>query len=106
MRRRQLGGQVGARVTMSRASYEYFGRLAEASLPPSQVAGRYPTQVEAERLVPIDVARKLDLKPTDKLLDIGCGPGTNLIPLSFLVESAMGIDHPALIRALSSRVKL
>jgi 2-polyprenyl-3-methyl-5-hydroxy-6-metoxy-1,4-benzoquinol methylase len=93
-------------VDMSRASYENYGRLATTSLPPLQTAGRYPAQAEAERLMPLDVAQKLDLKPTDRLLDIGCGPGTNLIPLSFLVQSAMGVDHPETIKALSSRVKL
>src|SRR5262249_32321802 len=36
----------------------------------------------------------LALRPTHRLLELGCGPGSLLIPLSFRVASATGVDHP------------
>src|SRR5690606_15365923 len=50
-----------------------------------------------------DVTAKLRLAPTSRLLEIGCGPGNLMIPLSFAVEHATGIDHPAVIEMAEDR---
>ena len=90
--------------------YEGYGALARTNPPPLVQAARYAIQAEAERLVVPDVESKLALAPDNSLLEIGCGPGNLLIPLSFRVARAIGIDHPdvtALARArfLDARVE-
>jgi trans-aconitate methyltransferase len=91
---------------LGRLAFEMFGRFATEPLPPVQMAGRYLIQAQAEKLMPIDIAQKLELDLSDRLLDIGCGPGANLIPLSFLVHAVTGVDHPLTIDHLSSRIRL
>jgi SAM-dependent methyltransferase len=83
-------------------SYEHYGRGA-LHANPTVAGGRYAYQAEAERLIVLDIAAKLDLCPTDDLLEIGCGPGNLLIPLAFLCRSATGVDHPNLVRRLAER---
>jgi SAM-dependent methyltransferase len=86
---------------MSRKTFEAFGAVAASDLSPTQRAGRYLAQAEAEKNVPADVAQKLALQPTDTLLDIGCGSGLTLFPLSALVARATGLDHPMSIARLA-----
>lgn len=88
--------------SVSRQSYENYGRGA-GHADVTVVAGRYAYQTEAERLVAVDVASKLELSPMDDLLEIGCGSGNILIPLSFQCQSATGIDHPGLLERLGER---
>ncbi len=88
---------------MSRAQFEEYARLAREGIDPTLVAGRYGIQKRAEGLMVADVADKLQLGPDDRLLEIGCGPGNLLIPLSFMVQSATGLDHPEVCRYLRSR---
>ena len=88
---------------MSRVTFENYGRLALEVDDPTVVGGRYAIQRRAERLIVMDVARKLDIGPDDRLLEIGCGPGNLLIPLSFMVQSAVGIDHPNVCTFLHKR---
>lgn len=49
------------------------------------------------RRIVFNVAEKLGIAPDNRLLDIGCGPGNLLIPLSFMVSESVGIDHPDVI---------
>ena len=70
---------------------------------PTVIGGRYAIQRGAERLIVMDVAKKLNIGPDDRLLEIGCGPGNLLIPLSFMVQAAVGIDHPNVCRFLNAR---
>ena len=88
---------------MSRVTFENYGRLALEVGDPTVVSGRYAIQRRAERLIVMDVARKLDIGPDDRLLEIGCGPGNLLIPLSFMVQLAVGIDHPNVCTFLRKR---
>ncbi len=88
---------------MSRISFENYGRLAQEIEDPTVVGGRYTIQRRAERLILMDIVQKLDIGPDDRLLEIGCGPGNLLIPLSFMVQSAVGIDHPNVCKFLKSR---
>ena len=90
---------------MSRIAFENYGRSAQRADDLTVVSGRYSLQRRAERLIVMDVARKLDIRPEDRLLEIGCGPGNLLIPLSFMVASAVGIDHPEVCRRLRARFR-
>jgi hypothetical protein len=77
--------------------FAMYGELAMQGLPPIMVSGRH---LFHDRFVPVmvdDVAAKLDLHSQTRLLEIGCGLGLLLRPLSASVESAVGIDHPAII---------
>ena len=65
-----------------------------AKLMPIIEAGTYRT-----------VARMLDLRPDDDLLDIGCGPGGFLAAEARHVHRAVGIDaSPLMLRAASRRL--
>lgn len=89
---------------MSQVSFENFARAAaQTDLPDTEIAGRYPFQAVAERRILGDVVAKLALQPTDRLLEVGCGPGNLLIPLSFLVDQASGIDNAPAIQRLQQR---
>lgn len=90
---------------MSRITFENYGKTAQREDDPTVLAGRYAIQRRAERLIVMDVARKLDIQPDDRLLEIGCGPGNILIPLSFMVASSVGMDHPAVCRRLRTRFR-
>lgn len=83
--------------------FEAYGALARKGTDPLLQAGRLPIQDHAERLILDDVAAKLAIKPGTHLLEIGCGPGNLLIPLSFRVESATGVDHPDVIETARRR---
>lgn len=85
------------------SAYEQYGKLAELNPPPLVQAARYAVQADAERLVVADIESKLALEPTHSLLEIGCGPGNLLIPLSFRVRRAVGVDHPNVITRARQR---
>jgi len=84
-------------------TFNNYAILANSGLSYTQKAGRYVIQEESERLILPDVVSKLDLKSTDSLLEVGCGLGNVLIPLSYLAESATGIDHPDILDKLRER---
>lgn len=88
---------------MSRQTFENYGVYADKKVSYTRIAGRYSIQAEGERKIVQDLASKLDLSSSDALLEIGCGPGNLLIPLSFSVSSAVGIDHPKVIRRFQKR---
>lgn len=82
---------------MSKPMIEVYGQLADAPVGDTERAGRYPYQERAERLIVAEVIEKLALRPDHTLLEIGCGAGNLLIPLSFAAKSAVGIDHPSVV---------
>lgn len=89
---------------MSSKSFENYTRIAELTEAGyTEVAGRYAFQAVAERRIIPDVAAKLALDSQDTLLEIGCGPGNLLLPLSFMVAEASGIDNSAAIKRLQER---
>src|SRR4051794_33956699 len=81
--------------------FEAFGAAAAALGDPTVSAGRHSFQREGERLIPGDVAAKLELGAADRLLEVGCGTGMILRPLAEIVEAAVGIDHAACVGAFS-----
>ncbi|MEL6316178.1 MAG: methyltransferase domain-containing protein [Pseudomonadota bacterium] len=89
---------------MSRVTFENYATLSRAELPATQIAGRYHVQAEAERRIVPDVVDKLAIAPDDALLEIGCGVGALIAPLSYLVRSAAGVDHPDVLAALRRRI--
>src|SRR5208283_3546843 len=88
---------------MSRISFENFGKFAELLDEYTVISGRYLIQGESERRITGDILKKLELQPGDSVLEIGCGAGNLLIPISFLVGEITGIDHESCIRRLKAR---
>ena len=88
---------------MGRRTFENYGRLARAGVDPTQATMRYPCQERDERLVIADIVEKLEIVPDDDLLEVGCGVGTNLIPLAFMCRSVTGLDHEAVVAAMKQR---
>lgn len=82
---------------------EYFADFLTKSSSMTEVSGRLLVQENAEKLVASDIAEKLRLQPDDTLLEIGCGVGNVLIPLSFSVRHCTGIDHEKLIAHAAER---
>ena len=82
-------------------SWEYYSTLANQDISETMKNGRYPFQEDAERRIVPDVMRKLAPKPDDILLDIGFGTGTILVPFSFVVREAYGIDNANAVANLS-----
>lgn len=89
---------------MSRITFENYAARAQEDLSYTEMAGRHSFQAEDEKNIPGDVAAKLQLNADDLLLDIGCGTGNVLLPLSRLVKAATGLDHPAPLRVLQQRI--
>ena len=81
--------------------FESYGKMAQnnniASITQN---GRYHAQKGAEQYVSIDVIQKLEPNAQNSFLDIGCGLGLNLIPISARVSHAIGCDHPNVINRL------
>lgn len=90
---------------MSRTSYENFGKNAEELDNYLEIAARNMLMKDCEKQIIFDVLDKLNLEVSDTVLDIGCGSGNLLIPLSFIVNEITGIDHPSCIFKLKERVR-
>ncbi len=88
---------------MGRISFDNYGKRAQILNDYTSISGRYPIQKEAEKYILLDIIEKLIIKPDDTCLDIGCGVGNILIPLSFLVKKITGIDHNLVIEKLKTR---
>jgi ubiquinone/menaquinone biosynthesis C-methylase UbiE len=89
---------------MSSKSFTNYAQIAETkNIGHTEVAGRYAFQAAAERRIILDVADKLKLESNDSLLEIGCGPGNLLLPLSFIVEKSYGIDNAAALKRMKNR---
>lgn len=88
---------------MGRKTFDNYGVRADNSENYTVVAGRYEAQSASEVMIVDDVKGKLGLQVTDDFLEIGCGTGNLLIPISFMVKTTTGIDHPAVIKKLKER---
>ena len=89
---------------MAGTPFEYYGESALKLDNFAEIAGRYRFQKKAEQYLLQYLLEKLSPSPEDDLLEIGCGAGNLLIPLSFFVHSVTGIDHPNLLAQLTSRL--
>lgn len=89
---------------MEETPFDQYGKRALQVKNFSEIAGRYSFQKKAEQYLLYYLLEKLSLSPNDDVLEIGCGAGNLLIPFSFLIHSAAGIDHPNLLARIKSRV--
>lgn len=88
---------------MSHISFLNFEKLAgQEDLTDIVISGRYEFQEEAEKEILLDIIEKLELTKEDSLLEIGCGTGNLLLPLSLIVKEAHGVDN---INAISRLIK-
>lgn len=83
--------------------YNNHGLNSKNNFNFTQNSGRYNFQKKAEKLIPKDLATKLNLNLQDNCLEVGCNVGNVLIPLSKYVKSITGIDHPECIKILKKR---
>ena len=91
---------------VDRTFFDAYGQLAKAGHDALAMSGRYRSQAGAEKHIVRDIAAKLEAASGNDLLEIGCGAGNLLIPLSFMVDSAVGIDHPEVIAQAQKRASL
>lgn len=89
---------------MGRIAFENFGIAAERTDDYTIAASRYLQQKKAEKYIILDIIEKLTISPHDDCLEIGCGTGTILIPISFIANSITGIDHPKCLQRLEKRL--
>ena len=88
---------------MSRITFENYARRTRSTMSYAEISGRYEVQDAAQRHMVADVGQKLALRAEDRLLEIGCSVGNLLIPLSFVVGEATGIDHPDVLALFNAR---
>ena len=88
---------------MGKRAFENFGIAAERAENYTIAASRYLYQEEEEKNIISDIIKKLDIRPQDVCMDIGCGTGNVLIHLLPLVKSITGIDHPKCLEKLKER---
>lgn len=87
---------------MSETSFENFGYVAKKVGYKNILisSSRYNFQQRHMPTVLENVKKKLKISHDDTLLDIGCGLGLFLIPLSFFCKNIIGIDHKNFIHQI------
>ncbi len=93
-------------MAKSKSPYSVYENFANKIECHTQIAGRYSIQKEAEKRIVFDVIEKLNIQGSDNLLEIGCGTGNILIPLSFASKNVVGIDNKNAIDKLLDRTKV
>lgn len=83
--------------------FAVFAESAEKQLPPVMVSGRHPFHASSIPSIVADIAGKLRPRNDGRLLEIGCGVGLLLRPLSEMVDLCVGIDHGSLIAEFSNQ---
>jgi cyclopropane fatty-acyl-phospholipid synthase-like methyltransferase len=82
--------------------YQLFGKMAKSIADSSLVVGRTTLQKFSEPYMIRDIVDKLELTAQDQVLEVGCGTGILLFPLSVIADKVYGIDHPDLIARLKA----
>lgn len=77
--------------------YDIYGKIAEANISQTVKNGRYDVQKNAEAKIPKNIIETLKIQKENSFLDIGCGLGLNLGPISKITSYALGIDHPKVV---------
>lgn len=92
---------------MSEISFENFGYVAKkvGYRNISISSSRYNFQEKYMPLILEDIKNKLKISHEDTLLDVGCGLGFFLIPLSFFCKNVIGIDHKNFIEQIRINFK-
>ena len=91
---------------MTDTPFDRFGEFAAHADNFLEISGRLNFHGEAEKHALHDIIRKLALTPEDDLLEIGCGVGNLLLPLSFLVHTTTGVDHGELLKKMEARLPI
>lgn len=86
---------------MTKSYYDIYGTMARHGVKSTLQNGRYMIQKDAEQFVPADVIEKLQITTDDSFLDIGCGTGVNLIPVSKITKAVAACDHPDVLKNLN-----
>ncbi|MDD5618376.1 MAG: class I SAM-dependent methyltransferase [Candidatus Omnitrophica bacterium] len=89
---------------MGRIAFENFGIAAERADNFTIAASRYLQQEKEEKYIVWDIINKLNITTHDDCLDIGCGTGNILIPLSSFTNTITGIDHFKCLKRLKERI--
>jgi len=88
---------------MGDITFANYGIRADYEEDHTLIAGRYAFQRQAEKKILWDLLSKLEIQATDSCLEVGCGTGNQLIPLSFFVDVVWGVDHRRCIERLQKR---
>ncbi len=85
-------------------AFDAYASIAGLDISNTERAGRYKSQMSDEKRILADVLAKLEIGPEHDVLDIGCGVGQLLIPLSFVARRVTGIDNPPALEHIKSIV--
>ena len=77
--------------------YDIYGKIAGTDISQTIKNGRYDIQKNAEAKIPKNIIETLKIQNENSFLDIGCGLGLNLGPISKITSYALGIDHPKVV---------
>jgi SAM-dependent methyltransferase len=86
-----------------RTAFDAYGELGTMDRTLTEKSGRYNFQADAEDLIVAEIIQKLSLDSGHSLLEIGCGAGNLLIPLSAYAGKCIGMDHENLIEIARKR---
>lgn len=84
--------------------YELYGKLSREVNDTTLATCRSNLQKISQQYIVPDIITKLDLTSEDTVLEIGCGLGTILLPLSLVIREIHGIDHPDIVHKLKDRI--
>jgi len=90
---------------MTKTVTDIYSDIIDATSNFAEMNGRYAVQADAEAKIYRDVIKKLDLQKSDNLLEIGCGVGSLLVPLSEYVNSVTGIDNERALNVIHERTQ-
>ena len=80
--------------------FDAYGEISECEKNSTIINGRYEFQKNAEKLISKDIFKKLILKETDSVLDIGCGSGEISFQILKKVNSVTLCDHHKTIKRI------
>ena len=89
---------------MGKIAFHNFGFVSKVQNNFTISSSRYAFQKKYEYFILLDIIKKMKINNHDTFLDIGCNVGTQLIPISFLVKNAYGIDHKSCLQKIKKRL--
>ena len=72
--------------------FDAYGEISEFEKNSTIINGRYEFQKNSEKLISKDIFKKLILKETDSVLDIGCGFGYSTAIISEMAELVIALE--------------
>ena len=89
-----------------KSHFELYGERAKEINSSTVMNGRYQIQESVERLIPNDIISKLNISQNDKVLDVGCGAGLQLIEISKKCKLITACDHENVIQRILNKNQL